>query len=405
VAVTDREHAVGLDAADPLSCYRERFVLPDPALIYLDGNSLGRTPTATVERLRHVIDEEWARDLIGSWSHWVDLPGTAGDLIGVELLGATPGEVVVSDSTTVNLYKLAMAALDARPGRRVIVTDTENFPTDRYVVEGLAAQRGLEVRWIEPDPVAGPQVSEVEAVLDDDVALVTLSHVAYKSAAIADLPAITALTHEDGALVLWDLSHSGGSVPVGLAAAGVDLAVGCTYKYMNGGPGAPAYLYVRADLQDELRSPIWGWWAQRDMFEMGPSYEPQPDVRRFLGGTAPVLQLVAVEEGARLLAEAGIDALRSKGEALTDYAVALFDAWLAPLGFELGSPRPSLLRGSHVSLRHAAAEDLCERLIERGVVPDFRRPDSIRLGMAPLTTRFVDVYDALARLGEVAPST
>lgn len=398
-----RAAAEALDATDPLAGYRGRFVETDPALVYLDGNSLGRLPCTTVERLRDVVERQWGDRLVRSWAEeWLDLPARVGDVIAVELLGARAGEVVVTDSTTVNLYKLAVAALDARPGRRTIVTDRDNFPTDRYVFEGLAARHGVEVRWIDADPIEGPQPDDVAAVIDDDVAMVSLSHVAYRTAAIADLPAITALAHEAGALALWDLSHSGGSVPVGLAAADVDLAVGCTYKYMNGGPGAPAYLYVCHDLHEQLSSPIQGWWAQREMFAMMRPFDAHTDARRFLAGTASVLGLVAVEEGVRMLAAAGLDALRAKGMALTSYAVERFDADLAPLGFTLGSPRSPERRGSHVSVSHPDAEALSAELAAAGVLPDFRYPDGIRLGLAPLTTRFTDVHDAMAVLADLA---
>ena len=276
-----RAYAEALDAADPLGDLPDRFVVADPELLYLDGNSLGRLPVATKARLAEVVDLEWGSGLIRSWESWIDLPMRCGDLIARSLLGAEPGEVVVADSTSVNLYKLAVAALDARPGRDVVVTDDDNFPTDRYIVEGLAAQRGLELRMLESDPVYGPDLDRLSAAIDGRTALVTLSHVGYRSAAVADMAAITALAHDAGALVLWDLCHSAGSIPVELTAAGADLAVGCTYKYLNAGPGAPAFLYVRRSLQESLRQPIWGWFGQRDQFAMGPGYDPQPDIRRF----------------------------------------------------------------------------------------------------------------------------
>ncbi len=373
-------------------------MVPDPDVVYLDGNSLGRPPRAALERLERTVRHEWAAGLIRSWDHWRHLPARVGDLIADHVLGARPGEVIVGDSTTVNLYKLAVAALDARPGRDVVVVDARDFPTDRFVVQGLAAQRGLTVRWIDSDPVEGVQPEEVAEVLDGRVALVLLSHVHYRSGAVADLPAITALAHRAGALTLWDLSHSGGSVPVGLDAHGVDLAVGCTYKYLNGGPGAPAYAYVRRELQGSVRQPIWGWWGARDLFEMGPVYDPPAGIGQVAVGTPPILPLVCIEEGVRLWAEAGLPALRAKGQALTAYAVELSDAWLAPLGFRLGSPRDPARRGSHVSLCHPRAEEWCRALIAHGVIPDFRRPDAIRLGLAPLTTSFDDVWVGLDRL-------
>lgn len=388
--------AQALDAADPLAGYRDRFVISDPDAVYLDGNSLGRLPRETAARLQEVVTREWGGDLVGGWERWLDLPVRAGDLVG-SLVGAAAGQVVITDSTTVNFYKLATAGLDARPGRGAIVTDAGNFPTDRYVLEGLCAARGLELRWATPDTL--------DSVLDADVALVTFSLVDYRTAEILDLAGITAAAHDAGALVLWDLSHAAGAVPVALDASGADLAVGCTYKYLNAGPGAPAFLYVRHDLQAELRQPIWGWFGQREQFVMGPAYDPQPDVRRFLVGTSPVLGIHAVEVGAALLAEAGIEALRTKSIAQTDYLVALHDAWLAPLGFTLGSPRDAARRGSHVSLRHPDAARIALALrMEANVVPDHRAPDVIRCGIAPIYTRFVDLWHGMDRLRRLVES-
>jgi kynureninase len=284
----------------------------------------------------------------------------------------------------------------------VIVTDTENFPTDRYVFQGLAQQRGLTLRMVSSDPVDGLTAELGASAIDDDVALVSFSHVAYASSAVAEMPEITDVAHRHRALVLWDLSHTVGSYPVELDAADVDLAVGCTYKYVNGGPGAPAFVYVNRNRQGELRQPIWGWFGQREQFEMGPAYDPVPGITQFLVGTPPVAGLVAVDEGVRLLAEAGIHRLRAKGLALTSYLIDLHDVWLAPLGFQVGSPRDPARRGSHVSLRHPDARKLCAALVERHVIPDFRTPDRIRFGPAPITTRFVDVWDALDRLQEFA---
>jgi kynureninase len=394
-----------LDAADPLVSFRDRFLIPDPDLLYLDGNSLGRPPRAALERLERVAREEWAGELIRGWEHWIREPRRVGDLLGTEILGARPDEVAICDSTTIDFYRLAGAALEARPGRRFIITDRSNFPTDRYVLEGLARDRDREIAWLDPDVIDGPTVDEVAAVLaahEGDVALVTLSHVNYRSAAIADLPAITALAHDAGALALWDLSHSGGSIPVGLAEHDVDLAVGCTYKYLCGGPGAPAFLYIRSDLQWELRNPIQGWFGQADQFEMGQGFRAQPGIAGWLTGTPGILGLAAAEEGIRLVAEAGIDRVRAKGIALTEYAIALHDARLAPLGFTLGSPRDPARRGAHVSIRRADARDLTRRMIAAGVIPDFRAPDSIRLGLSPLTTSFTDVSRAIDRIAELA---
>jgi kynureninase len=396
--VTARSAAEELDRADPLARFRERFVVDDPKRIYADGNSLGRLPKETAERLRERVDE-WGSRLVTAWPDWIDLPLEVGDLLAESVLGARAGEVVVSDSTTVNLYKLAGAALARRPG--ALVTDTSNFPTDRYVLEGLG-----ELVTFECDELAGPTPEDVvRACAGRAVSLVCLSHVGYRSGALADLPEITAAAHDAGALMLWDLSHSAGAVPIELEDAGVDLAVGCTYKYLNAGPGAPAFLYVRASLQEALRSPIWGWFGQRDQFAMGPAYDPVPGIGRFLAGTPPILDLTAVEVGARLVAEAGIETLRAKSVELTALLVQLHDERLAPLGFELGSPRDSAQRGAHLSVRHADAWRMCRALIERAeVVPDFRSPDSIRLGLPPLYSRFVDACDLVDRLARLVES-
>ena len=398
---TGRSGAEQLDAADPLARFRDRFVRADPSLIYLDGNSLGMLPEVTARRISEVVGQEWGAGLISSWAHWMDLPQQAGDLLGRHLLGAAPGQVVIADSTTVNLYKLAWAALDVRPGRPVIVTDDDNFPTDRYVLEGVAGQRGAQLRLIHTDMDDGVSEQAVRSAVGADTALVSLSHVAYRSGALADMAALTAVVHDAGALVLWDLCHSVGSVPVELDSSGADLAVGCSYKYLNAGPGAPAFLYVREGLQDRLRQPVQGWFGQRDQFAMGPGYDPAPGIARFLSGSPNVIGTVAVEEGARLLGEAGIGALRAKGMLLTDYLITLADAWLTPLGCVLASPRDAGRRGSHVSLRHPEAWRISQALIQAGVVGDYRTPDRLRLGPAPITTRFTDVWDALKLTREI----
>lgn len=399
-----RTRAAELDAQDPLAAFRDKFARDQHdgrELIYLDGNSLGRLPLATAERIARVIREEWGTGLIGSWDHWMGLPARVGDLLGEHLLGAAPGQVTVSDSTTVNLYKLACAALDARPGRRVIVTDDDNFPTDRYVFQAIAAQRGCELRMIRTDMDSGLDEAVLRAAVDEDTAVVSLSHVAYRSAALADMARVTDLVHASGAVMLWDLCHSVGSVPVQLDACRADLAVGCTYKYLNAGPGAPAFLYVRRDLQDRLRQPIWGWMGQRNLFEMGPDYDPVPGIERFTTGTPPVAGVVAVQEGARLLAEAGIGRLRDKGIRLTEYLITLADAWLVPLGCSLASPRDPARRGSHVTVHHPRAQQLCRELAARGVVTDYRAPDRVRYGPAPIYTRFTDVWDAMSATRQI----
>jgi kynureninase len=338
---------------------------------------------------------------VRGWAEgWLDLPLEVGDAIA-GLVGAGPGQVVVGDSTTVCLYKLVSAALEARPGRTEILTDLDNFPTDRYVLEGLARAHGLSIVWLRGDPFAGPTPEAVADLVSDRTALVTFSHVSYRSAAIADMDEITSVAHETGALVLWDLCHSVGAVPVRLDAAGADLAVGCTYKYLNGGPGAPAFMYMRRELLESLRQPIWGWLGRRDPFEMGFGFVPADGVRALLSGTPPVLALTAVAEGVRLVAEAGIEAIRAKGIALAELAVSLIDSRLAELGASVASPRDPAVRGAHVALAHPDASLLCGRLLDRGIVVDFRRPDVIRLGLSPLTTRFVDVWDAIEAVREL----
>jgi kynureninase len=398
---TSLERARALDAADPLASFRGQFARPDPGLVYLDGNSLGRPPIAAIDAVAGVAELEWAGELIRGWDHWLYEPIRVGDLLANGILGAMPGEIVVTDSTTVNLFRVASAALDARPGRRAIAIAAEEFPTDRYIVEGLAADRDLDIRWLADDPVDGLSMAELERVIDEDLALLVLSHVNYRSAAIVDMAAITSRAQEAGALVLWDLSHSGGAIPVELAARGADLAVGCTYKYLNGGPGAPAFLYVRLALQDQLRPPIQGWFAQAEQFEMGPRFERRKGIGGWLLGTPGILGLAAAEAGIALAVEAGIERIRAKGIALTSYAVELLDAWLAPLGCSLGSPRDPVRRGNHVAIRHPDARRLTRALIDRGVIPDFRAPDSIRIGLSPLTTSFEEVHRGLSVLKEL----
>ena len=400
---TDSGRARALDAADPLGPFRARFAILDAGLVYLDGNSLGRPPLEAIEAVSRVASQEWAGELIRGWEHWLDAPSRIGDQLA-PLIGAEAGELIVTDSTTVNLFRLASAALDAQPGRRAIAISRSEFPTDRYVVEGLAAARNLEIRWLEGDEIQGVGLDDVERVVDADLALIVLSHVNYRSAAIADLPAITHLARTNGSFVLWDLSHSAGAVPVDLAAHGVDLAIGCTYKYLNGGPGAPAYLYVRRELQDQLRPPIQGWFAQAGQFEMGPRFERQDGIAGWLVGTPGILALAAAEVGIALSAEAGIGPIRDKGMALSAYAVELLEVLLVPLGCSLGSPREPERRGNHVSVIHPEARRLTTDLISRGVIPDFRAPNSIRLGLSPLTTSFEDVHRGIEAIRHLLAS-
>jgi kynureninase len=398
---SDRSYAQALDAADQLAPFRDRFVRQDRDLIYLDGNSLGPLPVRTQARIAEVVDQDWGVGLVRSWDKWIQLPRQAGDMVGEHLIGAAPGQVTVCDSVTINLYKLAWAALDARPGRDVIITDDDNFPTDRYVLQGISAQRGCELRTIHTDMDNGISEDVLAEALDDRVALVELSHVAYRSGALADMERLTEMVHRAGALVLWDLCHSVGAVPVELDASGADVAVGCTYKYVNAGPGAPGFIYVREDLQSLLRQPIWGWFSQHDQFAMGPRYDPAPGIDSFLTGTPNIIGAVAVEEGARLLGEAGLPALRAKSIELTSYLIALADEWLVPLGFAIASPRDPARRGAHVTLRHNDAWPISQALIRADVVGDYRTPDRLRLGPVPLSTSFTEVFDAMDRLREI----
>jgi kynureninase len=400
--VIERARAEELDRADPLAPFRARFVTGDEPRIYADGNSLGRLPRDTVARVGALV-RDWGDRLVSGWADWIELPVRVGDLLA-QLLGARSGEVLACDSTTVNLYKLAHAALDLRAG--AIVTDAGNFPTDRYVLEGVAAARGVELRRFEADPVEGPSAADVErALAPGDVALVCLSHVDFRSGALADMPAITALARDRRAAVVWDVSHSAGAVPVDLAGSGAELAVGCTYKYLNAGPGAPAFLYVRRELQERLRSPVQGWFGARDQFAMGPRYEPAEGIERFHAGTPPVLGLAGVQAGVELALEAGTQPVRRKSEALTELTVALADERLASLGFRLASPRDPARRGGHVSLAHDDGWRICRALIERAdVVPDFRPPNAVRLAFPPLYSRFVDVWDAIDRMATLVES-
>jgi len=394
--------AAELDVRDPLADFRSEFVLPDGVLAYLDGNSLGRPLKVTRERLAGFVDGEWGERLIRAWDEsWLDRPTAVGDLIGGAVLGAGPGQTVVGDSTTVMLYKLIRAAVDARPERAEIIADTENFPTDRFILASVAAETGRTIRWIEPDPATGVQPAEVEALLDERTALVVLSHVAYKSAYVADLPEITAAAHRAGALVLWDLCHSAGVLEMDLDASDVDLAVGCSYKFLNGGPGAPAFGYVARRLHDELTQPVTGWMGHAEPFAMGPDYVPATGIRRFLSGTPPILSMIPIEDMVTVIARAGMPAIRTKSVLLTDYVIAIADKVLAPLGVVVASPRDADRRAGHVTLEHDAMKTVVEELWSRGVIPDFRPARGLRIGLSPLSTSFTEVATALGHITQI----
>lgn len=392
-----------LDAADPLASFAERFVDAPGVVAYLDGNSLGRPLRATSNRFADFVRDEWGTRLIRSWDEpWMDLPTEVGDRIGALTLGAAAGQTVVGDSTTVLLYKAIRAALEIgqAAGRNEILLDDDQFPTDRFVIEGIARERSATVRWIAVDKTLGVTPQLVEDALSPDTAVVVVNHVSYRSGYIANVEEITRLAHEAGSLVVFDLCHSVGVVPVSLDAAGVDLAVGCTYKFLNGGPGAPAFLYARSGLHEALAQPIQGWMGAADVFAMDWSFTPAPSIRRFLSGTPPIVGMLALIDMLDAIEEAGLDRIRAKSLDLTDYAFALADAWLAPLGVATATPREHVERGSHVTLTHPLFREILPTLWESGVVPDFRNPDALRLGLSPLSTTFREVHAGVDAIRE-----
>jgi len=385
-----RQDAAALDRDDELAAFRERFVLPD-GVIYLDGNSLGPLPKATKARVAEVLEREWGHSLIRGWTEhgWIDLQFRIGEKIG-QLIGAAAGTTVVADSTSVNLFKLLAAALHQRPGRKVILTEDGNFPSDLYVAQGLTAllQDGHELR----------AVSDVAAAIDKQTAVLMLTHVNYRSGAMHEMAALTRAAHAAGALVLWDLSHSVGAVPLQLAADDVDLAVGCGYKYTNGGPGAPAFLHVAKRLQDDLRLPLTGWLGHAEPFAFEGSYRPASGIARTVVGTPPILSLAALEVGIDVALEAPMRLVRAKSLRLAEMFVALMER---EAGFRLLTPREPAARGSQVAFAHSDGYAIMQALIERGVIGDFRAPDVLRFGLAPLYVRYVDVWDAVAVLRDV----
>jgi kynureninase len=400
-------NAMQLDREDPLADFRDLFVIDDPDLIYLDGNSLGRLPKATVSHLQDQIENIWGRSLIDGWNAgWYEMPSRLGNRIA-ELIGAEEGEVVVCDTTSMNLYKLAAAALKYQEGKKVLVSDEFNFPTDLYIFQGVIdlLNAGHELKLIRSKDTITIPDENVQEAISDDTALVALTQVAFKSAYMYDISQITSLVHDKGALTLWDLSHSVGAVPLRLNDWGVDLAVGCTYKYLNGGPGSPAFLYVRRELQDRLFPPIWGWFADKTPFAFNLEFTPSEGISRYQISTPHILSMAGIEPALDILLEAGMDRVREKSIRQTEYLIGLAQDELLPLGFILGSPLDAARRGSHVSLRHPEAYRICRSLISPQpedttlrVIPDFRAPDNIRLGIAPLYTSFRDIYRAMQRL-------
>lgn len=397
-ATIDRAACERLDAGDPLRAFRDRFLCDDD-LVYLDGNSLGRIPRETPRRLATLLGDEWGRGLVRSWTSagWMESPLRCGDAIA-EIIGAGPGEVLVTDSTSVDLFKLAAAVMDARPRRRVLLTEHENFPTDRYIAGGVTELLGAG-RMLRSVPR-----QEISAAIDDDTALLLLTHVDFRTGERFDMRALTDAAHAKGALVLWDLSHSTGAINVDLHAAGADLATGCGYKYLNGGPGAPAYLFVNTPLQSELRNPIRGWLGHESPFTYEPEYRGATGIRQWMSGSPPIIAIASLRVAVDIAREAGMQQLEDKAAQLTELFIRLSDERLAEHGFELATPRDASRRGAQVSLRHPSGYPVVRALIERSVVGDFRDPDICRFGLAPLYTRFVDVWDGVDRLDAVMRS-
>ena len=400
--MSDLPDAEQLDRDDPLAHLRERYVGSETSLVYLDGNSLGRPLRSTAERLATFVTDEWGGRLIRGWDEsWMELPLVVGDEIAAACLGAAPGQTTVGDSTTVLLYKALRAACALRPDRTEVVLCRDDFPTDRYVAASVARELGLSLRWVEVDPAAGVTPESVAAQLSERTACLLLSHVAYRSAWLAYAPAVTAAAHDAGAVVLWDLSHSVGSVPLALDDWGVDLAVGCTYKYLGGGPGSPAFVYVASRHLDRVDQPVTGWMGHAEPFAMGPEWTPAPGIRRMISGTPPVVGMLALRDTVDTIAEVGMEAVRAKSVALTSYAVELADELLAPLGAELASPRDPDRRGGHVTMDHPRMREVVARLWERDVIPDYRDPGGLRIGLAPLSTSFAEVGAGMRAAAEV----
>jgi kynureninase len=408
--VTDREYALQLDKNDPLAHFKSQFVISDPEMCYLDGNSLGRLPKATVTAINEFMTKEWGPEVVTGWSHWVDEAQPTGDLLGEAALGAAPGQVLVCDTTSVNFYQLCLAAIQARPGRKTIITDAANFPTDRYILDGIAKQFGLNLVIIDnEDPAVALHeriITEVLApYLNNDVALVTLEVIQYRSGARTDLKSITDQVRAIGALVVWDASHAVGAIELNLDANGVDLCVGCTYKYGNSGPGSPAWLYVSKRVQSELQVPIQGWFAQDAQFEMGPVFERSQTIRGFQIASPSLMGIRCVQTAFAMIKEAGIDAIAYKAAVGTQMMIDLYDAWLAPLGIELNTSRDPKERGGHISLVHPDAAQICVAMRTiANVVPDYRTPNSIRLAISPLPTSYVEVWDGLERMRDLVAS-
>ena len=399
----DREYALQLDREDRLAPFRELFINDNPEICYLDGNSLGRLPKSTLTVINDFLLNEWGKEVVTGWGHWIDEAEVTGDLIGKSALGAGPGQVLACDSTSVNFYQLCMAAIKARPGRKTIITDAANFPTDRYILEGISKSLGMNLIYLENeiDPSFKNEritAENLEPYLNDDVALVSLEVIQYRSGARNDLKSITDVVRKCGGLVVWDASHAVGAIELNFDKSGVDLAVGCTYKYGNSGPGSPAWLYVRKELQSQLQVPIQGWFAQGDQFAMGAKFEKADGIRGFQIASPSIIGLRSINEAFTMIGEAGISAIAAKAAKGTELMIDLYDAWLAPLGFTLLTSRNAQERGGHLSFHHPEAERISVALRKfANVIPDYRTPNALRLAISPLPTSFLEVWEGFAR--------
>ncbi len=405
--ITDRQYALDLDSQDPLAKYRSEFVNNTPEICYLDGNSLGRLPKATIKAVNDFMVNEWANEVVEGWGHWIDEAQPVGNLIGRAALGAAEGQVLACDTTSVNFFQLIGAALTARPDRKTIIVDAANFPTDRYILQGYAERHGLKLITINNETGSESLYERItpeilEKYLSSDVAVVTLEVIQYRSGARNDIKALTDIARKYGALVVWDASHAVGAIKMDFDLNGVDLAVGCTYKYGNSGPGAPAWLYVAKQLQAELRVPIQGWFAQKDQFAMGADFEKSPDIRGFQIASPSIMGLRSIKASFEIIEAAGIEAIAAKAANGTEMMIGLFDAWLAPLGFTLNTSRNSNERGGHISLIHPEAKRIAVALREFAlVIPDYREPNSLRVAISPLPTSYVEVWDGFQRLRDL----
>jgi len=408
--VTDREYALELDKNDPLAPFKSRFVITDPDLCYLDGNSLGRMPHETVKAVNDFLTHEWAREVVTGWSHWVDEAQPAGDLLGRSVLGAAAGQVLVCDTTSVNFYQLCLAAINSRPGRKTIITDAANFPTDRYILDGIAKQLGLNLVIIDNEDSALSEneritVDILKPYMNEDVALVTFEVIQYRSGARNDIKSITDFVRSFGAWVVWDASHAAGAIEMNFDANGVDLAVGCTYKYGNSGPGSPAWLYVNKKVQKELQVPIQGWFANEDQFGMGAEFVKADGIRGFQIASPSIIGIRGVQTAFSMIEEAGINAIAHKAATGTQMMIDLYDAWLADLGYTLLTSRDASERGGHISIGHPNAAQICVALRKFvNVIPDYRTPNAIRLAIAPLPTSYVEIWDGFERLRDLTIS-